>query len=124
MWRTLLQLRVLLPYLPRLLHLVSGTTPPPDTKELRAGVTEVQSLQLDLRRQVQEQSVGLKRLEEQILRLREEAERQAVNHADALSELKAAADKLRTLAFGGLALLTLTVLLLGAMLGLLIHRLS
>jgi septal ring factor EnvC (AmiA/AmiB activator) len=122
MWKALLQLRVLLPYLPRLLQLVNGAPPQADTRELRQGVDELQSTHRDLRRQVQDQGVGLKRIEEQIIRLREEIERHGVDQSDLLSELKSANDKLRTLAVAAIVLLSLVTVMSGVALALLLRH--
>jgi hypothetical protein len=123
MWRILLQLRVLLPYVPRLLEMVTGIGPASgESRELRQGVEEMQAGHRDLRRQVQDQGVGMKRLEEQLIRLREESERHAIDHSDLLTELKTLGDKLRVLALAGVGLVSVATVLLVVILVLLLHR--
>ncbi len=67
MWRSLLQLRVLLPYVSRLLPLLdSGFAHAPDTRHLDQSVAEVQAGNRELSQQVLDQTVLVKRVEEHL----------------------------------------------------------
>jgi hypothetical protein len=71
MWELLLQLRVLLPYLARLLPLLDrGLLKAPDFSELNQGIAEIQNGSRDLEVQTRNQAIQLERLEQQMSRLR------------------------------------------------------
>ena len=81
MWKLLLQLKPLLPHLARLLPLLDiGLGPAQNaglSNEVRQTVAKIQAIQQRLNIAVQDQSVQLKRLEEELTRLRETSEKQA-----------------------------------------------
>jgi hypothetical protein len=71
MWELLLQLRVLLPYLARLLPLLDpGFRSAPDLSEITKGIAEMQTSGRDLELQAANQAVQLERIEHQMSRLR------------------------------------------------------
>jgi hypothetical protein len=71
MWELLLQLRVLLPYLTRLLPLLDpGLRSGPDLSELTKGLAGLQNGSRDLEVQARNQALQLERIEQQMSRLR------------------------------------------------------
>ena len=72
MWELLLQLRVLLPYLARLVPLLDRgmVRPGPDLTELTKGIAEMQTGSRDLEVQARNQALQLERIEQQMARLR------------------------------------------------------
>ena len=72
MWELLLQLRVLLPYLARLVPLLDRglLKASPDFGELTKGIAEMQTGSRDLEVQARNQALQLERIEQQMARLR------------------------------------------------------
>jgi hypothetical protein len=71
MWELLLQLRVLLPYLTRLLPLLDrGFGSAPDLGEITKGMAEMRTGSRDLEVQARNQALQLERIEQQMSRLR------------------------------------------------------
>ena len=76
MWELLLQLRVLLPYLARLVPLLDrgldrgSLKPPSDSPEISKGIIEMRTGQRDLEVQARNQALQLERIEQQMGRLR------------------------------------------------------
>jgi hypothetical protein len=72
MWELLLQLRVLLPYLARLVPLLDRglLKPPAESPEVSKGIIEMRTGQRDLEVQARNQALQLERIEEQMGRLR------------------------------------------------------
>ena len=72
MWELLLQLRVLLPYLARLVPLLDRglLKSPSESPELSKGIIEMRTGQRDLEVQARNQALQLERIEEQMGRLR------------------------------------------------------
>jgi hypothetical protein len=72
MWELLLQLRVLLPYLARLVPLLDRgiLKPGPDVTELNKGVATMQTSTRDLEVQARNQALHLERIEQQMGQLR------------------------------------------------------
>jgi hypothetical protein len=71
MWELFLQLRVLLPYLTRLLPLLDrGFSSAPDLSEVTKGMAEVRTSGRDLEVQARNQALQLERIEQQMSRLR------------------------------------------------------
>jgi hypothetical protein len=80
MWKILLQLKPLLPYLTRMLPLLElvGTGQQQNaglTRELRESVSTMQVSQSDLRTAIDDHSLQLKQMEEQLIRTRELTEK-------------------------------------------------
>src|ERR1700722_14391450 len=72
MWELLLQLRVLLPYLARIVPLLDRgpLKAGPDVTELTKGIAEMQNGSRDLEVQARNQALQLERIEQQLARLR------------------------------------------------------
>lgn len=100
MWRSLLQLRVLLPYLSRLVPLLDGTAAQShaQTQEIQHGLAEVQTGHRELRGYFQDQTLQLRRVEEQLERVREATERNTLEQQELIEDLKSAAGTVRFLA--------------------------
>jgi hypothetical protein len=115
MWELLLQLRVLLPYLARIVPLLDRglLKGPSDNTELTKGIAEMQNSSRDLEAQARNQALQLERIEQQIARLRVVQENDLEDSRRLSSEIRS----LRSLVF---ALAILLVVLLLVCLGLLI----
>lgn len=76
MWELIMQLRVLLPYLTRLIPLLDRglIKAAPDLSEFRKDLHDVHMGSRDLETQVRNQSLRLERMEEQLLHLRQTSE--------------------------------------------------
>jgi hypothetical protein len=127
-WKALMQLKAILPYLSRLLPLVDARFLPlldlvgaghkqsaGASKETRENIASLQAGQNDLRTTVQEQSLEIKRLEEQIQRLQEASERGVRERAQLSEEIRSAQKVVRWLG-AGLAILLLVVLVIAGVL--------
>lgn len=125
MWKILLQLKPLLPYLTRLLPLLDlGLIPAQNaglSNEVRQAVTQttakIQAIQSEVSAAVQEQALQLKQLEEELTRLLDASEKHAAAQAGLAREL-ASTRKLVSLSAAGLgvlfiALIVMTAVILG-----------
>jgi hypothetical protein len=91
MWELLLQLRVLLPYLTRLLPLLDpGLRSTPDLGELTKGIAGLQNGSRDLEVQARNQALQLERIEQQMSRLR-------VAHENSIEESRKLLEEVRLL---------------------------
>ena len=91
MWELLLQLRVLLPYLTRLLPLLDpGLRSTPDLGELTKGIAGLQNGSRDLEVQARNQALQLERIEQQMSRLR-------VVHENSIEESRKLLEEVRSL---------------------------
>jgi hypothetical protein len=111
MWEILMQLRVLLPYLARLLPLIDGgvAKPSSDIRALQQSVTEMQTGSRDLEVQARNQALQMERIEAQMARLRTAQE-------TAGEESRKVYDEIRTLRrlLLGMGILTIVLLLITA----------
>jgi hypothetical protein len=94
----------------------SGAAQSPVQEELHLGLAEIQSSHRELHLQVQDQTVEMRRIEDQLTLLRQTAERNATDHAGLVEDVRSLSNLVRTIG-AGLAILlvvliTLTVLLL------------
>lgn len=107
MWRVLLQLRVLLPYLSKLVPLLDGTAHQSATasQEFQKSLADLQTGHREIRGQFQDQVVQLKRVEEQLERLREASERNTLEQQELIEDLKSFGGTIKALAAVGLVLL-------------------
>jgi hypothetical protein len=107
MWRVLLQLRVLLPYLSRLVPLLDGTAhqSAASSQELQKSLADLQTGHREIRGLFQDQVVELKRVEEQLERLREASERNTLEQQELIEDLKSFGGTIKALAAVGLVLL-------------------
>ena len=92
MWELLLQLRVLLPYLARLVPLLDRgllKPPGPDLTELNKGLATMQTSSRDLEVQARNQALQLERIEQQMGRLREVHENSTEESRKLVAEISA-----------------------------------
>jgi hypothetical protein len=121
MWKALLQLKSVLPYVSRFLPLLEliGVGQAQNTgisKELRENVTSIQTSQREVRVAVQDQSLEIKRLEDQITRLRETSEKNNFEHAELVEDVKSIGSLIRAVGAGLAILLVVLILMVGALL--------
>jgi hypothetical protein len=121
MWKALLQFRVLVPYIARLLEVSTHShtsAPAPASNELKQTVTDLQTTQRDLqtsqrdlRTAVQEQMVQMKRVEEDTARIRQASEKSATQTAELVEDIKAVHSLVKIMAgvFGGLLLVLIAL---------------
>jgi hypothetical protein len=112
MWELLLQMRVLLPYLVRLVpQLDRGLLKAaPDLTDLRTGIVEMQTSSRDLEVQARNQALQLERIEQQMARLR-------VVHENSIEETRSLAAGMKSLRRWMLTFAVVIVLLLLASVG-------
>ena len=115
-WRSLMHLKLLLPYVSKLLPILEGNfssalAPVPaarieklDLSEIHSavetvnrGFLDLQAGNRDIRTQVQEQSTQLKRIDDQLIRLRESTERNTMEHQELVEDLRSASKLVRGL---------------------------
>ena len=121
MWKALLQLRVFLPYIARLLEMSSpsqqSTALSTEVRsEMRQSVGALEASHRDLRIAVQDQTVEMKRIEEAMTRAREATERNALELTDLGEDVRS----MRTLVKAALGVL---VLLFVSLIGLVVFLL-
>lgn len=93
-WKALVQFRALIPYVTRLLDMssqIGGHAQPNSTalsNELKQIVGDLHTSHHDLRLAVQDQTVQMKRLEEELTRSREAAERNAYEQTEMVEDMK------------------------------------
>jgi len=120
MWELLLQLRVLLPYLARIVPLLDrgllkGSS---DNTDLTKGIAEMQNSSRDLEAQARNQALQLERIEQQIARLRVVQENDLEDSRRLSSEIRS----LRSLLFAMAILLVVLLLVsVGLLTFLVIH---
>jgi hypothetical protein len=92
MWKMLLQFKSVLPYVARLLPLLDlgagHTQSSALSTEVKHQVGELQSSHRDLRLTLQDQTLQLKRFEEQVTRMREATEKNAFEHSELVEDVK------------------------------------
>jgi hypothetical protein len=112
MWEVLLQLRVLLPYVGRLLPLLEPSMfkSGPDLTELTNGIAAMQTGSRDLEVQARNQAFQLERIEQQMSRLR-------VVHENSIEESRRLFDDVRSLRRWMLVMAVVMVVLLLATAG-------
>jgi hypothetical protein len=115
MWELLLQLRVLLPYLARLVPLLDRgpLRTGPDLTELTRGIAEMQTGNRDLEVQARNQALQLERIEQQMARLR-------VVHENSIEESRALTAELRSFRRSMLIIAIVVVVLLAACAGMIV----
>lgn len=120
MWELLLEMRVLLPYLGRLIPLLDGglVKPSPDVRALHQSLAEVQTGNRDLEVQARNQALQMERIEAQMARMRVAHE----NAAEETSRLYAEVRTLRrTLLAMGVTTIVILLITAGLVSFLLIH---
>lgn len=118
--------RSIVPFLQRLLPLLDGNlatavsnvftpqskpAPPVNLVPLEEGVTELQLQHRELRDQVAEQQISLKRVEDQLDLVREATDRNTLEQQELMEDLKSVGVKVNVVALAALALLLVSVLL-------------
>ncbi len=125
MWKALLQIKAVLPYVSRLLPLLDlglgHAQNSSAANELRANMTSLETTQRDLRVSVQDQTVQLKRVEEQLTRMREASEKNAFEHAELVEDVKSIGNLVRVVGAGLAILLVVLILMVGALLAHVTH---
>ena len=131
-WRSLMHIKLLLPYVGKLLPALEGNfsalaaTAAPvkvDLTEIHTAVATVKRGFLDLeagnrtiRTQVREQSAQLRRMDDQLLRLRDSTERNAMEHQELVEDLRSASKLIRGLSTIMIILLVIVTAMVAFML--------
>ena len=104
-----------------LIHLANGNEAAQAAvnDELHQGLTEIQTNHREMMLQVQDQTIGMKRVEEQIVRLRETVERTATEHTELVADMKSLGNLVRSIG-AGVAILLVVLIILTSLL--LVHR--
>jgi len=119
MWKILLQLKPLLPYLTRLVPLLDIVVPVQNaalSNEVRQDMTKIQTLQQEVSITVQDQSLQLKRIEEELIRLRDASQRHTLVQADLAEDLESVAKVARLVGIGLAILLGALIVMTGVLL--------
>jgi hypothetical protein len=121
MWELLLQLRVLLPYLARLVPVLDpllerATSKPPDFSEITRFITAVQTGNRDLEVQARNQALQLERIEQQMSRLRVVHENSIEDSRKLIAEIKTLRHWLTAVAVAVLILLLAVAGMIGFLL--------
>lgn len=114
MWKALLQFRAFLPYIARLLEVSSPSQPSTALttdlrNEVRQTVGALESSQRDLRLAVQDQTVEIKRIDENLTRTREATERNALEVSEVAEDVRSMRSLVKV-ALGVLILLFVTLI--------------
>lgn len=113
MWKSLLQFRVLLPYISRLLEMSHPEPSPALTAELKQSMGDLAVAQRDLRMVFQDQLSQMKRLEEEMTRAREASERSVTENIEMVEDVRSVQSTLKKAAISvGVLLLVLIGLLI------------
>lgn len=112
--KTLLQFRMMMPYLSHMAGAEQDPAMGSLTTELKQSVGDLQLTQRDLRMTVQEQLVQMKRVEEEMHRMREATEKNAFESGNLVEDMKSTYSLLRKTA-GGLGVV------LAALIGLAVY---
>lgn len=116
MINTLMQFRSVLPFFSRLLEVTQAAAAPVATAELTRSMGELTVSQRDLRTTVQDQTVQIKRLEDEVSRAREAAERSGSDATEIIEDMHSVQSTVRKAA-------TAVSVLLAALIGLVIWML-
>ena len=118
MINTLMQFRSVLPFFSRLMEVTQAAATPVATAELTRNMGELAVSQRDLRTLVQDQHAQIKRLEYEVSRAREAAERSGSDATEIIEDVQSVQSTVRKAAAGIGVLLTA---LIGLVIWLLIH---
>jgi hypothetical protein len=118
MWELLLQLRVVLPYLARLVPLLDRSIlkPAPDLTEFTKGLATMQTSSRDLEVQARNQALQLERIEQQMGRLR-------IVHENSIEESRKLVNEISALRRVFLTMSIVMAVLLGATVGMVAYLL-
>ena len=117
--KTLMQLGSVLPLASRMAPREGETVQEPvavDTQEVKQEVSGLRLLQYEIKTTVQDQSMHLKRLEDQLARMRESAEMDSAESASAMDNMKSTAKMVRVMGIGLGVMLLVLILLIGMVL--------
>jgi hypothetical protein len=117
--KTLMQLGSVLPLAARMAPREGETVQEPvavDSQEVKQEVSGLRLLQYEIKTTVQDQSMHLKRLEDQLARLRESAEMDSAESASAMDNMKSTAKMVRVMGIGLGVMLMVLILLIGMVL--------
>jgi hypothetical protein len=130
--RAMSALRMVLPFVHRLLPLLDGNIgtavsnllaphpqasqpqqphPPLDLEPIESSLTDLKTQHRDLRNQVVEQNSSLKRVEDQLEMVREATDRNTLEQQELLEDLKTVGNKVNVYALFALGLLAVSILL-------------
>jgi hypothetical protein len=123
MWKILLQLKPFLPYLARLVPLLDIAVGPMQnaalSNEIReaiaASTAKIQAIQRDVNAVAQDQALQLKRLEEEIIRLRDASEKYTAAQASLVEDVQQV-NKLILWSAAGLGMLLVVLIVMTAVL--------
>lgn len=120
-WKLLGKARATLPVIAKILPLLdrgivsaltqvpsvlsSASPSAPNTKALERSLSELQLVQRELRTNVQNHNLQLKRLEEHLIRVREEVEQSVQEQQEKIDEIRSATSKVKTIVTIGFVLL-------------------
>jgi hypothetical protein len=129
MWKSLSQLKGVLPYVSKLLPLLDARFLPllellgaghgqgaALTKEMHEGLLSLQTAQRELVAAVREQTLDVKALEDQIVQLRENYERNLQDQEVLARDMRSMGSLIRAVGAGLAVLLVIVILMLGALL--------
>jgi hypothetical protein len=133
LWKALQQLKAVLPHLSRLLPLLDARLLPlldlvglghaqnsglslSQSKELREDIAGIQDRQDAIRLALQDQALEIKRLEDEIALLRETTDKNAVEHARLVEDVKSIGAWVRISGAGLAILLVVLIVMVGALL--------
>lgn len=103
-----------------LLHVANGSNAAQAANdELHQELADIQTSHREMLLHVQDQTIGIKRMEEQIVRLRETVERNATEHAELVADVKSLGNLIRSIG-AGVAILLVVLIVLTSLL--LVHR--
>ncbi|MFT4114227.1 hypothetical protein [Silvibacterium sp.] len=128
--KALHQLKAIVPFLTRLAPLLDARFLPllemlglghgqqnqAANRELRDGVTGIQAGQKDLRVALHSQALEIQRLEDQVSRLRDAAEKTNLEHSELVEDVKSLSSVVRTIGAALAVLLVILILMVGLLL--------
>jgi hypothetical protein len=112
MWQSLLQFRVLLPYVSRLLEMSHTEPSPALSAELKQTMGELANSQRELKMAMQDQVLHMKHLEEEMARAKELNERNVTENLEIVEDVRSVQSTVKKAAAGVGALLTALIGLL------------
>jgi hypothetical protein len=118
MWQSLLQFRVLLPYVSRLLEMSHNEPAAALSPELKQSMGELVNSQRELKMAVQDQVIHMKHLEEEVARSKELTERNVTENLEIVEDVRSVQSTVKKAAFSVGALL---VVLIGLLVWLLVR---
>jgi hypothetical protein len=109
MWQSLLQFRVLLPYVSRLLEMSHNEPSPALSAELKQSMGELVSSQRELKIAMEDQVVHMKHLEEEMARAKELNERNVTENIEIVEDVRSVQSTVKKAAISVGALLAVLI---------------